>query len=87
MHGGNFMKTNTVSARLDPETAKKLELLAKATARSRSFLVAEAIETYVEDQAWQIGAIKEGIKDAEKGKFATDREVKKTFKKWGINED
>ena len=87
MHGGNFMKTNTVSARLDPETAKKLELLVKATARSKSFLVAEAIETYVEDQAWQIGAIKEGIKDAEKGKFATDREVKKTFKKWGVNED
>ena len=87
MHGGNFMKTNTVSARLDPETAKKLELLVKATARSKSFLVAEAIETYVEDQAWQIGAIKEGIKEADRGKFATDREVSKIFKKWGVNED
>ena len=80
------MKTNTVSARLDPETAKKLELLVKATARSRSFLVAEAIETYVEDQAWQIAAIKEGIKEADKGKFATESQVKKTFKKWGVNE-
>ena len=87
MQGGNFMKTNTVSARLDPETAKKLELLVKATARSKSFLVAEAIETYVEDQAWQIGAIKEGLKEADSGKFATDREVRKTFKKWGVNED
>ena len=81
------MKTNTVSARLDPETAKKLELLVKATARSRSFLVAEAIETYVEEQAWQIGAIKEGIKEADRGEFATDREVEKTLKKWGVNED
>ena len=81
------MKTNTVSARLDPETAKKLDLLVKATARSRSFLVAEAIETYVEDQAWQIGAIQEGIREADRGEFATDRDVRKTFKKWGVNED
>lgn len=81
------MKTSTVSARLDPETAKKLELLVKATARSRSFLVAEAIETYVEDQAWQIGAIKEGIREADRGDFATDQDVRKTFKKWGVSED
>jgi RHH-type rel operon transcriptional repressor/antitoxin RelB len=67
--------------------AKKLELLVKATARSKSYLVAEAIESYVEDQAWQIEAIEEGIKEADKGKFATERQVKKTFKKRGVNED
>ena len=81
------MKTNTVSARLDPETAKKLELLVKATARSRSFLVAEAIEAYAEDQSWQIAAIQEGSKVADMGKFATEREVRKSFKKWGVNVD
>ena len=81
------MKSQSVSARLGPETAKKLELLVKATARSRSYIVAEAIRTYVEDQAWQIEAIEEGIREADKGKFATDKEVKKTFKKWGMNED
>jgi predicted transcriptional regulator len=80
------MKTATVSAKLDPKIAKKLELLVKATARSKSYLVAEAIETYVEDQAWQIEVIKEGIKEADKGKFATESQVKKTFKKWGVNE-
>jgi predicted transcriptional regulator len=80
------MKAQTVSARLNPDTAKKLALLVKATARSKSYLVAEAIETYVEDQTWQIEAIKEGIEEADKGKFATDKEVKKTFKKWGLNE-
>jgi predicted transcriptional regulator len=81
------MKSATVSAKLEPSVAKKLDLLAKATARSRSFLVAEAIETYVKDQAWQIQAIQEGIKEAERGNFATDKEVKKAFKKWGVNED
>ena len=81
------MKSQTVSARLGPETARKLELLVKATARSRSYLVAEAIETYLEDQVWQIEAIKQGIEEANKGKFATDRKVKKTLKKWGVDED
>jgi RHH-type rel operon transcriptional repressor/antitoxin RelB len=81
------MKSATVSTKLEPSVAKKLDLLSKATARSRSFLVAEAIETYVKDQAWQIQAIQEGIKEADKGKFATDKEVKKAFKKWGVNED
>lgn len=80
------MKGQTVSARLDPETARKLELLVKATARSKSYLVADAIESYVEDQAWQVAAIKEGIKEADKGKFAPERQVKKIFKKWGVNE-
>ena len=81
------MKSQTVSARLDPEIAKKLDMLVKSTARSRSYLVAEAIETYVKDQAWQIEAIQEGIKDADRGKFATEKEVKKVIKKWGLNED
>ena len=81
------MKSATVSAKLEPSVAKKLDLLAKATARSRSFLIAEAIETYVKDQVWQIQAIQEGIKEADRGNFATDKEVKKAFKKWGVNED
>ena len=81
------MKTATVSTKLDPQIATKLDLLAKATARSKSYLVAEAVEAYVEEQAWQIEAIREGIKEADKGNFATDEEVKKTFNKWGVNED
>ena len=81
------MKSATVSTKLEPSISEKLDLLAKATARSRSFLVAEAIETYVKDQAWQIEAIQEGIKEANNDNFATDKEVKKAFKKWGVNED
>jgi len=80
------MKTSTVSAKLDPEVAEKLQRLAKATARSRSFLVAEAIESYVRDQAWQINAIEEGIAAADRDEFATESQVKKTLKKWGVNE-
>jgi predicted transcriptional regulator len=54
------MKTETVSARLSPETAKKFSLLAKAINRSKSYLAAEAIESYISDQQWQIDAILKG---------------------------
>ena len=80
------MKSATVSAKLEPSIAEKLDLLAKATARSRSFLVAEAIETYVKNQAWQIQAIQEGIQEADKGNIATDEKIEQVFQKWGANE-
>jgi len=81
------MKTASISTRLDPEVAKKLDLLAKATSRSKSFLVAEAVEAYLEHQAWQIEAIQEGIKEADRGHFATDEEEKRAFERWGVNAD
>jgi Predicted transcriptional regulator len=81
------MNSSTISARIDAKTAKKLEKLSEATNRSKSFLASEAIHKYVEEQTWQIEAIKEGIKEADKGNFATDKEVKKVFSKWGTHED
>jgi predicted transcriptional regulator len=68
---------------LSPELAKKFTLLSKAINRSKSYLAAEAIEAYVNDQQWQIEAIIEGIKEADEGKFAADRQVQKAFEKWG----
>ena len=81
------MKTASVSARLTPDTAKKIALLAKALNRSKSYLAAEAIEAYVNDQQWQIEAIVEGIKEADEGKFANERQMKKALAKWGMDEN
>ncbi len=81
------MDKSTISARIDTDILTKLDGLSKATARSKSYLIAQAIGNYVEDQAWQIEAIKEGVKQADEGKFASDRKVKKALAKWGISED
>ena len=78
------MKTVTVSIKLDFEVAIKLDRLAKATENSKSYLAAEAIEAYVEDQIWQIEAIEEGIKEADKNHFARNNDVEKILKKWGV---
>jgi len=45
----------------------------------------EATRPGVKDWTWQITAIKEAIKEADKGEFATKSQVKKTFNRWGVN--
>jgi RHH-type rel operon transcriptional repressor/antitoxin RelB len=80
-----FMNSATISARISDETAQNLEKLAKSTKRSKSYLAGEAIQAYIEDQLWQIEAIKKGIEEADKGNFASDKEIKKTLKKWKVN--
>lgn len=81
------MDSVPVSSRVEKSISEKLDLLSKATARSRSFLIGEAIKAYVEDQVWQIEAIEEGLKQAEQRKFASDAKVRKTFAKYGVNVD
>lgn len=75
----------TVTARIDENTQNRLEQLAKATARSRSWLVADAIRRYVQEEEWQIAAIEEGVRQAEAGDFASDKEVAAAFAEWGVD--
>lgn len=71
-----------VTLRMDGALRGKLDKLAAATRRSRSFLAAEAIREYVELNAWQIAEIQKGLGEAERGEFASEAEVKRLAKKW-----
>lgn len=75
----------TVTTRIDEETQSRLDQLAKATDRSRSWLVADAIRRYVEEEGWQVAAIEEGVRQANAGDFASEEEVKTAFAEWGVN--
>jgi len=61
------MSTDTLTVRVAPEVARRLEKLARATKRSRSYLAAEAIEEYLAVQEWQVEAILAGIDEADRG--------------------
>ena len=71
-----------MTIRVDRKTKARLEKLAKETRRAESRLVAEAIRSYVDVNEWQIEGIKQAIKEADAGDFASDREIKATLKKW-----
>ncbi len=75
-------ETDILTLRLDSKLKKKLDKLAKATERSRSFLVSEAIREYVALNEWQIEEIKKGLREADAGDFATDEEMEQTLGKW-----
>jgi RHH-type rel operon transcriptional repressor/antitoxin RelB len=75
-------ETEILTLRLDSKTKKKLDRLAKATERSRSFLAAQAIQEFVALNEWQIEETKKAVAQADAGDFATEEEVTRVLKKW-----
>jgi RHH-type rel operon transcriptional repressor/antitoxin RelB len=75
-------EANVLSLRLDSRLKKQLDKLAKATQRSRSFLAAEAIREYVSLNEWQIEEISKALGEADRGEFASERQVEKVMRKW-----
>ena len=77
--------STTMTIRLEDELKQRLDQLAHATQRSKSFLAAEALRDFIELNEWQIEEIKDAVQEADKEDFASDAEVNKTFAKWGVN--
>lgn len=71
-----------LNVRLPQATHTRLEQLTKATGRTKSFLAVEALEAYIEQQAWQIAEVKAGIEEADRGEFATAQEMQSIFAKY-----
>lgn len=74
-----------MTVRLDSEVKDRLDVLAEATQRSRSFLAAEAIRTYVESNEWQIAEIQAALKEADADDFASEQDVSEFASKWSVN--
>lgn len=71
-----------MTIRVDQKTKRRLEKLADATERTKSFLAAEAIRSYLDLNEWQIQEIRAGVREADAGDFASDTEVETVFAKW-----
>ena len=65
--------STTMTIRLEDEVRDRLDRLAEATRRSKSFLAAEAIRAFVETNEWQIGEIRAALREADAGDFASDK--------------
>lgn len=72
-----------ISVRVENDLAKRLERLAKATDRSKSYLAAQAIEEYVALQEWQVQAIQKGVAAAKRGGVVSNDKVIAELKRWG----
>lgn len=82
VYSGSMGDSATLTVRLPAELKERLERLAAATARSKSWLAADAIRRYVELEAWQVSEIEAGLREAAAGDFASDEEVAAFYRKW-----
>ena len=75
----------TLSVRIPPEVRDQLEELSDATGRTKSFLAAEAIESYLATQAWQVTAIENAVTKAnsKNTKFVDHGKVIDWVNSWG----
>ena len=72
----------SVSFRIPEEKKFLIDELAAAQDRDRSYIINQALDTYLETMEWQLAHVKEGLRQAEAGEFATDDEVKAAFDLW-----
>lgn len=69
------MESTVLTLRINTDIKEKLDKLASATHRSKSFLAAEAINRYLEIEAWQVSEIELALLEADAGDFASDAQV------------
>ncbi|MGA2631302.1 MAG: ribbon-helix-helix protein, CopG family [Terriglobia bacterium] len=76
------MGKTTINFRLDADKREALDSIAEVTDRDRSYVLNEAIDAYLDAHQWQIEHIKNGLRQAQGGQFASEKEVAKAFARW-----
>src|SRR5258708_30720096 len=79
--------TPTVTVRVAAALKNRLDKLADATARSRSWLAAHALEGYVEDQERQLAIIRKGKKDVQADRVISHEKTARWLRSWGKNHE
>ena len=73
----------TFSVRLPDALRREVDEFAKATKRSRSFVVKEAVAAYMSEQRAYLAAIDEALAEADNGVFISGEAVTRWLSSWG----
>lgn len=60
-----MLKAASLTVRVKPDTRRRIETLARATRRSKSFVIEEALEQYLDVNEWQIQGIQDALIEAD----------------------
>ncbi|NOY01093.1 MAG: ribbon-helix-helix protein, CopG family [Verrucomicrobia bacterium] len=77
------MKTTTV--RINDDMIGRIDGLANTLSRSRSWVINQAIERFIDYEEWFVQEVRDGVKEMDQGKIATDDDVIAEFDKWGVD--
>jgi predicted transcriptional regulator len=72
----------TISFRIAPEKVAELDLIAKSMDRDRSYLINEAVESYISEQKRFAAMVEEGRENIRKGKSFSHEEVERMVDEW-----
>jgi predicted transcriptional regulator len=69
------MAKMNVTVRLEKECVAFLDELAEMDDRDRSYIIKDAVESYIRLHRWQMEEVKKAIAEADAGDFSSDEEV------------
>ena len=71
------MAKETLTVRVEPGIRKALDGIAVALDRDRTYVVGQALEEFISVHQWQLDHIRQGLREANAGEFASAAEVKR----------
>ncbi len=77
----------TISFRVDPKKARAIDELAKAADRPRSWHLEQALDAYLEVQAWQVKCVQEGLAELQAGQSVAHEDVAGWLARWGASDE
>jgi predicted transcriptional regulator len=77
------MKATTI--RIDDDILGRVDGLANMLSRTRSWVINQAIERFLDYEEWFVQEVSDGLKELERGDIATDDEVAAKLGKWGVD--
>ena len=77
------MKATTI--RIDDDTLGRVDGLANTLSRTRSWVINQAIERFLDYEEWFVQEVKDCLEEVQRGEIATDDEVAIRFRKWGVD--
>ena len=72
-------KTAVLTTRVSAELSARIDMLAGELERSRAWVIAKAVERYVEEELELVEAIRVGERDIDEGRFFTQEQVEAMF--------
>ncbi|MCF6178206.1 MAG: ribbon-helix-helix protein, CopG family [Geopsychrobacter sp.] len=77
------MKTTTV--RMDEHLLLRVDGVAKAQSRSRSWIINQALERFIAYEEWYQNEVENGLAEVTQNELASEEQVQTTFEKWGVS--
>lgn len=73
------MAREIMTVRIEPQTRKALDGIAASLDRDRTYVVNQALEAYIDVHQWHLDHIRQGLREANAGNFASEAEVNRVI--------